>query len=116
MAQSRSNNNSTTKKKTSASRPKSSSNSARSKKQPVKAEPEVTFKDLFHRFSKTRIFKPLLTIVIIFVIIGLDLLISWNSYNTFFMLLGIELLISLVVWIFFLLKSASDPQDEQEAE
>lgn len=113
MAQKRSSS-SNTKRKTSASRPKSSSNAGKQKQaQPV---PQVTFKDLFHRFSKTRFFRPLLIFVITVLIIGLDLLISWNSYNVFFMLVGIELLIGLIIWIVMLLKSASASPENQEPE
>ncbi len=106
MAQKKTTGNSS-KKKTSASRPKSSSNASRSRKAPVKAEPQVTYKDMFHRFSKTRFFRPVMTVLIILVLVLLDLLFSWNSYNVFFTLLGIELLAGIVIWIVLLLKSAS---------
>lgn len=40
-----------------------------------------------------------MTIATITLIILIDLLISWNNYDRFFIMLGIELILAAVIWI-----------------
>lgn len=40
-----------------------------------------------------------MTVGIITVLVLLDLLLSWNNYNRFFIILGIELIIAAVIWV-----------------
>lgn len=42
---------------------------------------------------------PVIFIAASLLIVGLDLLISWNSYETFFKILGVEVLLAVVVWV-----------------
>jgi hypothetical protein len=42
---------------------------------------------------------PLIFIAAVLLITGIDLLISWNKYEMFFKILGVEILIAVVVWV-----------------
>ena len=41
---------------------------------------------------------PLIFIGSVILIVGIDLLVSWNKYEMFFKILGVEILIAVVVW------------------
>ncbi len=41
---------------------------------------------------------PLIFIGAIILLTGIDLLISWNKYEMFFKILGVEILIAVVIW------------------
>ena len=84
------------KSKTSSSRKKSSSNSSKQKKEDIV---EVGFGDYWHAFTKTKVFVPIMTVVISALLVGLDLLISWNDFSRFFLFLGIEIIAAAVVWL-----------------
>ncbi|MBP5261727.1 MAG: hypothetical protein J6Z43_06345 [Clostridiales bacterium] len=114
---------STTKKKTSApsrsSAGRSSSSMAPQKQRP-KEEVEVGFGDYWHAFTKTKVFIPVMTVAVTAVLIGLDLLISWNDFHRFFMFLGIELIAAAAVWLIATIFSlgsrrSSDSSDTKEA-
>jgi hypothetical protein len=53
-------------------------------------------------------------------ITGIDLLVSWNKYDLFFKILGIEVLIAVVVWVILTLvfsrKKNTGSEDEYEDE
>lgn len=57
---------------------------------------------------------PIIFIAVILVIVGIDLLITWNDFNGFFKLLGIELLVAVVVWILKLVFNKSRSSDEND--
>lgn len=62
--------------------------------------------------------KVLYLILGILVLIGLDLLIAMNKYNLFFMVLGVEIILAMLVsWVVFLIvdrrKRMSDENDEE---
>ena len=38
-------------------------------------------------------------------LVGIDLLIAWNTYQRFFVLLGIELIIAAAAWLFIMIYS-----------
>ena len=77
---------------------KSSNGRAPAKRQSVQTS-DVTFADYWLAFSKSRAFFPIMTISTITLIILIDLLISWNNYDRFFIMLGIELILAAVIWI-----------------
>lgn len=56
---------------------------------------------MFSKFSETRAFIPTVIILGIVLIIGLDLLFTLNDYSKFFFVLGIEVIIAFLVWLFF---------------
>ncbi|MCR5593586.1 MAG: hypothetical protein K6F79_07560 [Saccharofermentans sp.] len=92
--------------RTSGKRP--TSRSSTKKKAPAKA-PSSGIAEYFHAFSKTRIFVPVMTVVVMAVIILVDLLVSWNNYDRFFKILGFELLIAGIVWVIGMVLSFGEP-------
>lgn len=90
--------------KTSTSARKTSSGSkSGSRKKVTEPEPTPGFLDYFHAFSKTRYFMPVMIVTCIVVAVLLDLLLSWNNYDRFFLILGIEIIAVAIVWIVALL-------------
>ena len=49
--------------------------------------------------SKSKAFFPVMTILTITLIVLFDLLISWNNFDRFFIMLGVELILAAVIWI-----------------
>ncbi len=72
--------------------------------------------DLYSAFRQTRAFRPVATIFIITLIILLDLLFAWNSYDRFFFLLGLELIIVAGIWVIGLLLSISATPSPERSE
>lgn len=54
---------------------------------------------LLVRFLCSPIAKPVLLILLILVVLGIDLLAAWNDYTRFFLILGFELLIAGIAWV-----------------
>ena len=75
------------------------------RKQPAVQQSGSGAADIWDMFKTSRFFAPVVTIVAIFLIIGLDLLFSWNNYELFFKILGVELIIAFAVWIINLMIS-----------
>jgi len=65
-------------------------------------------------FIRSKAFVPVITVVIIALIIGLDFLFSMNDYNKFFTILGVELLIALICWIIITLIGIGKRRSEQD--
>lgn len=83
---------------------------------PKQAEPKSTAVDYFHAFSKSRFFKPVVAVLIVLVVIGLDFLISWNKFDRFFKILGIEILITAVILVLKLALSSNKPETKVNKE
>lgn len=79
--------------------------SASARKQPAPQQSGPTAGDIWNMFKDSRFFAPVVTILAIFLIIGLDLLFSWNNYGVFFKILGVELIIAFAIWIINLMVS-----------
>ena len=60
-----------------------------------------------------RLAAPLIVIAGILVLVGIDLLISWNDFSRFFKILGIELLVAVIVWILKLVFAKSKSSEDQ---
>ncbi|MCR5528552.1 MAG: hypothetical protein K6F49_04955 [Saccharofermentans sp.] len=75
---------------------------------------DVTVADYWLAFSKSRFFFPVMTILVITVIVLIDLLISWNNYDRFFIMLGIELILAAAVWIIGLVLSLGSESSSDE--
>lgn len=91
----------TTTKSRSAKRTPSSSRSASHRS----TQSAPSFASLFFKFAKNPAGKVLLYILGVLVIIGLDILITLNNFDRFFVLLGIELILSVLIgWVIFVLK------------
>ena len=96
----------TTRSSSSSSRaPAKQTKAAASKSRPKDDVVEVGFGDYWHEFTKTKVFLPIMVILVTAVLVGLDLLISWNSYERFFMFLGIELIIAASAWLIIMIYS-----------
>ena len=59
-----------------------------------------------------RLAAPLIVVAGILVIVGIDLLISWNDFSRFFKILGIELLVAVIVWILKLVFAKSKSSED----
>lgn len=70
--------------------------SSRSRTAPVKEE--SGFAGVIDKFAASKAAMPVIFLGAVILIVGLDLLISWNKYEMFFKILGIELLIAALVW------------------
>ena len=87
--------------KKTASRSNSRSNSgrktsSRGRSAPVKEE--SGFAGIINKFAASKAAMPVIFLGVVILIVGLDLLISWNKYEMFFKILGIELLIAALEW------------------
>lgn len=76
-----------------------------SRRQPAPQQSGPSAADIWDMFKGSRFFFPVITIVAIFLIIGLDLLFSLNNFELFFKILGVELIIAFAVWIINLMVS-----------
>ena len=110
---------STSKKTTRSSASRSSSSRGNSRKN-VQVQEESGFAGVIKKFASSKAASPIIFIAAVLLIVGIDLLVSWNKYELFFKILGIEVLIAVVVWIILTLvfsrKTNSDSEDEYEDE
>src|SRR5574344_204486 len=102
----------TTRRSSSSSEAKTSSNKGRRKVSPA-VTATVTAGDYWPAFTGTRAFIPIITILATLVIVGIDLLISWNGFNLFFKLLGVQILIVFAVWIIRILVSLGNDKSDR---
>lgn len=103
--------NSSGNKKTSSSGRTSNSASSRAYENNLTQEQTKEPVFSFRRFTKTVIFKPLLGALIITLIIFLDVLIAWNSFDIFFKIVGFEIIIvAIVVAIYFMFHISSSSE------
>ena len=58
---------------------------------------------------------PLIFIASVILIVGIDLLISWNKYEMFFKILGVEILIAVIVWVALTLVFSGRKNKDTEA-
>ena len=72
--------------------------------------------DYFHAFTKSKFFAPVVAILIIVVVLGLVLLISWNNYDRFFKILGFEILITAIILVLRLALSSNKPDTKVNKE
>ncbi len=102
---------------TQRSNQRSSQRSRNSSKRPQSKQTQaVTTIDYWHAFSKTRAFFPVMTVLIITVVVLLDLLISWNNFDRFFLILGIELVVVAVIWIIGLVMSIGNEAQNSDTD
>lgn len=96
---------------------RSSQRSRNSSKRPQSKQTQaVTAIDYWHAFSKTKAFFPVMTVLIITVVVLLDLLISWNNFDRFFLILGIELVVVAVIWIIGLVMSIGNEAQNSDTD
>ncbi len=92
-----------------------SKNTTKSSKQQVPVSNSIGFADHFHAFAKTRFFKFCIFILVFAAIIGLDLLISWNKFDTFFLIWGIEVIAAAVFYILSLIIGKNKTSDNDNS-
>lgn len=90
---------SSTSKKTTRSTTRSSGSRSTSRKTTAPVQAESGVSSLFSKFASSRAALPVIFIAVSLLIVGIDLLVSWNSYQTFFKILGVEVLLAVVVWV-----------------
>ena len=66
--------------------------------------------------SSQRSNQPVMTVLIITVVVLLDLLISWNNFDRFFLILGIELVVVAVIWIIGLVMSIGNEAQNSDTD
>ena len=89
--------NNNTRKRSSGNRRPSNGRSP-AKKQSVQTN-DVGFADYIYVFFKSKAFFPVVTILVITFIILIDLLVSWNSFDRFFLILAVELILAAIISI-----------------
>ena len=57
-----------------------------------------------------------MTILVIVLVVLIDLLVSWNSFDRFFLILGIELVVLAAAWIIGLVMSIGNEAQPAEFE
>ena len=60
---------------------------------------ETEEESVIRRFASSKAAMPLIFIASVILITGIDLLISWNKYEMFFKILGVEILVAVIVWV-----------------
>ncbi len=95
---SRSGSSSKSSKRTSSSKSGSSSKRTAQARKNTQVQTESAFSDGLQKFASSKAAMPLIFLASVILIIGLDLLVSWNKYELFFKILGVEVLIAVIVW------------------
>ena len=97
--------------KTSSSRQGSSSRRA----VPVQPEPGLTEK-IKSSPILSRMMIPVIFIIVILVIVGLDLLFAFNDFSRFFKILGVEILAAVIVWVLKMVFAKSKSSEDSVSE
>ena len=77
------------------------------------------FGDFVRKFASSKAAKPIIFIAVVLLIVGIDLLISWDKYAMFFKILGIEVLLAVIVWVILTLvfsRKSTDPDGDYDSE
>lgn len=59
----------------------------------------ISIYDIMMKFRRSPFFAPISFLVVFLVVIGIDLLISWNNFGRFFKILGFEVIIIGLFWL-----------------
>lgn len=109
-----------TSKKTTRSQSSRSSFSRSNSRKNAPVREDTGFAEVVKKFAASKAASPIIFIAAVLLIVGIDLLVSWNKYDLFFKILGIEVLIAVVVWVILTLvfsrKKNTDSEDEYEDE
>lgn len=96
------------------------SNASRRTTRSAPVRTESVSQEFFKKFAASKAAMPVIFLAAVILIVGIDLLVSWNSYGLFFKILGVEILIAVIVWVILTLvfsrKSSKDPDDSLEDE
>ena len=72
------------------------------------------FGDLVRKFASSKASKPIIFIAVVLLIVGIDLLVSWDKYAMFFKILGIEVLLAVIVWVILTLVFSSKKNSDSD--
>ena len=72
------------------------------------------FGELIGKFASSKASKPVIFIAVVLLIVGIDLLISWDKYAMFFKILGIEVLLAVIVWVILTLVFSSKKNNDAD--
>lgn len=97
--------------KTSSSRQGSSSRRAA----PVQPEPGLTEK-IKSSPILSRMMLPVIFVIVVLVIVGLDLLFAFNDFSRFFKILGVEILAAVIVWVLKMVFAKSKSSEDTVSE
>ena len=102
--------------KKSPSKSSSRSNASRKTAKTASAQGESFFAKFISKFASSKAAMPLIFLAGIILLIGIDLLVSWNSFEVFFKILGVETLIAVFVWVIMTLvfsrRSTKEPEPD----
>ena len=108
------------KKSTSGKSARSTSTRRTTTRNSAPVQEESGFVGLVKKFASSKASSPIIFIAAVLLIVGIDLLISWNKYAMFFKILGIEVLLAVIVWVILTLvfsrKKNTDPDGDYDSE
>ncbi|MCR5328650.1 MAG: hypothetical protein K6E12_07370 [Saccharofermentans sp.] len=94
----------------------SRSNASRKTTKSSPATQESAFSRIVSKFAASKAAMPLIFIAAVILLVGIDLLISWDNFGTFFTILGVETLIAVVVWVIMTLVFSRRSAKESDSE
>ena len=59
---------------------------------------------------------PIIFIIVVLVIVGLDLLFAFNDFSRFFKILGVEILAAVIVWVLKMVFAKSKSSEDSVSE
>ena len=59
---------------------------------------------------------PVIFVIVVLVIVGLDLLFAFNDFSRFFKILGVEILAAVIVWILKMVFAKSKSSEDSVSE
>ena len=101
---------------TSSSHSTASRSSSSRKRTTTPAPQESGASEVVKKFASSKVAKPLIFIAAVLLITGIDLLVSWDKFELFFKILGIEVLAAAIVWIILTLVFSSKKNMESDGE
>ena len=108
------------KKSTSGKTARSTSTRRTSTRNAAPVQEESGFVAAVKKFAASKASSPIIFIASVLLIVGIDLLISWDKYAMFFKILGIEVLLAVIVWVILTLvfsgKKNADSDENYESE
>jgi hypothetical protein len=108
---------STTKRSSSSGTRKTSSRQGGSTKRSAQVQPEPGFTEKIKESPiLSRLMMPVIFIIVVLAITGIDLLVAWNDFSRFFKILGVEILAAVIIWIMKMVFSKSRSSDDSVSE
>ncbi len=103
------------KKSTSGKSARSNSGRKTSSRYSAPVKEESGFVSAVKAFAASKASSPIIFIASVLLIVGIDLLISWDRYDMFFKILGIEVLLAVIIWVILTLVFSSKKNSDSDA-